>query len=71
MTTLETVPSTWDSDRDERFFRITAHVLPCCLVEGASALLASYDEEPVVASSEARRVEPARRPLAPAAISGT
>lgn len=67
MTTLERVPETWDSDRDEPFFRITARLLPSAVVEAASALLASYDDEPAVPSSAAGRVEQARaRPQVPA-----
>ena len=44
MTAVETVPDTWDSERDERFFRATARLLPPAVVEAASSLLASYDE---------------------------
>ena len=50
MTTLERVPETWDADRDEQFFRITARLLPRALVEAASALLAGYDDEPAPSS---------------------
>jgi hypothetical protein len=35
--------SAW-SDLDERFFRIVAQELPANFLEGASALLGSYDE---------------------------
>ncbi len=45
MARLEQVPDSWDSDRDERFFRITARLLPAASVAAASALLASYDDE--------------------------
>jgi hypothetical protein len=55
MTTLERVPDTWDSDRDEPFFRITARLLPGAFVAAASALLASYDDEPARVSVGARR----------------
>ena len=48
MTTLETVPEDWDSDRDEPFFRIVSRVLPAAVVEAASSLLASYDPDPAV-----------------------
>ena len=51
MTALEQLPDTWDSDRDERFFRITARALPATVVEAASALLASYDDAPDAAIS--------------------
>ena len=40
--TTEATFSTW-SDLDERFFRIVAEELPARFLEGASALLASYD----------------------------
>ena len=45
MTSTEQVPTTWDTDRDEPFFRLVAHVLPCSVLEAASSLLASYDDE--------------------------
>ena len=45
MAVLERIPDSWDSDRDERFFRITARLLPAAFVAAASALLASYDDE--------------------------
>ena len=52
MTTLEMIPDTWDADRDEVFFRITARLLPSAVVAGASSLLASYDDD-VVAPHDA------------------
>lgn len=45
MSGLEQLPTTWDPDRDECFFRIVARVLPPGLVEAASSLLGSYDLE--------------------------
>lgn len=48
MTTLETVPEDWDSDRDEPFFRIVSRLLRGAVVEAASSLLASYDPDPAV-----------------------
>ena len=40
--TTEVTISTW-SELDERFFRIVAEELPARFLEGASALLGSYD----------------------------
>lgn len=57
MTSLESIPSTWDGDRDEPFFRITARLLPNGLVAAASALLASYDDD--VVALHAMRTEAA------------
>ena len=51
MSALEQLPDSWVSDRDEPFFRITARLLPSTTVEAASALLASYDDDPVVPSA--------------------
>jgi hypothetical protein len=45
MTTIETIPTTWDDVRDGQFFRITAHVLDARLVEAATTLLAANDNE--------------------------
>ena len=42
-----TARTPWD-DTDERFFRLVAHVLPAPLVEGASCLLATYDDDRAV-----------------------
>ena len=55
---IEAVPDTWDSDRDERFFRITARLLPCAVVEATSSLLASYDEPPTVLARGVVAVRP-------------
>ena len=44
MNTLERIPETWDDQRDVTFFRVVADVFPATFVEGASALLASYDD---------------------------
>ena len=41
--TTEVAVSVW-SELDERFFRIVAQELPANFLEGASALLSSYDE---------------------------
>ncbi len=41
--TTEAAFSAW-SDLDERFFRIVAQELPARFLEGASALLGSYDD---------------------------
>ena len=43
-TTLESIPTTWDDDRDTPFFRITDGLLPNAFLHGAAALLASYDD---------------------------
>ena len=39
------IPTTWDDTRDERFFRITVPLFAPDFVEGAAALLASYDDD--------------------------
>lgn len=42
----ESIPTTWDDERDTAFFRITASLFPCEFTYGAGVLLASYDDEP-------------------------
>ena len=42
-TRLETLPLTWDAQRDETFFRIVADVFDARYCLGASMLLASND----------------------------
>jgi hypothetical protein len=54
-TSLETVPQTWDDQRDNDFFRIVASLFSPDFVYGAGVLLAGNDSEfdditPVVAS---------------------
>jgi hypothetical protein len=44
-TSLEGIPQTWDSERDVAFFRVTAAMFTPSFCYGASALLASYDED--------------------------
>jgi len=41
--TIESVPTTWDTARDDVFFRITADLFSHDLVYAAGVLLASYD----------------------------
>ncbi len=50
----------WDDDRDSRFFRITGDVFSHAFLAGASALLASYDDEPVEATPPAAGLLPFR-----------
>lgn len=50
MNRIESVPTTWDAARDERFFRITQHVLDARFLEAASVLLAANDQELVPAA---------------------
>jgi len=45
MTSIESVPTTWDDVRDGTFFRIVSHLLDCHTVEAASSLLAANDTE--------------------------
>jgi hypothetical protein len=45
MSSIESVPSTWDDVRDGQFFRIVGHLLDCHLLEAASGLLAANDSE--------------------------
>jgi hypothetical protein len=42
-TAIETIPTTWDDERDVAFFRITASLFSCEFTFGAGVLLASYD----------------------------
>lgn len=56
----------WDDDRDSTFFRITGDLFSHEFLAGASALLASYDDEVMPASTPATglvafRVVPASR----------
>lgn len=43
MNGTESVPTSWDDDRDGQFFRIVAHLLSAQLLEAASSLLAAND----------------------------
>ena len=47
MNSIESVPTTWDDARDERFFRITRYVLDARFLEVATVLLAANDREHV------------------------
>jgi hypothetical protein len=42
----ESIPTTWNDERDTAFFRITAQIFSCEFIYGAGVLLASYDDEP-------------------------
>ena len=44
-TAIETIPATWDDERDNAFFRITASLFSCEFTYGAGVLLASYDDD--------------------------
>ena len=44
-TTTESIPQTWDDERDGRFFRITAALFGADFCYGAGVLLASYDDD--------------------------
>jgi hypothetical protein len=46
----EQIPSRWDNDHDEHFFRITAQLFSSEFTYAASVLLASYDDEAVDAT---------------------
>jgi hypothetical protein len=62
MNRLETLPESWDVERDTAFFTLTTHVFDAGFVAGAGVLLASYDEEtPDVASVPAALGVPAPR----------
>ncbi len=50
MNHLEIVPAEWDDERDTAFFRITSRLFSATYAAGASALLASYDDEPALAA---------------------
>lgn len=43
MTATETIPTTWDDVRDERFFRIVQSAFDARFLEAASTLLAAND----------------------------
>ena len=47
-TETETLPQSWDPDRDEPFFQLVAPMFPTGFTAGASCLLASYDVDGVV-----------------------
>jgi hypothetical protein len=51
-TGLETIPSTWDDQRDEAFFRITRALFSASFTFGAGVLLSSYDVEPGVSDAD-------------------
>ena len=44
-TAIETIPTLWDDERDNAFFRITAALFSCEFTYGAGVLLASYDDD--------------------------
>lgn len=50
MERIESVPTTWDDDRDGHFFRIVSHVLQARFLEAATSLLAANDDEFVAAA---------------------
>lgn len=41
----ETLPTSWDADRDPAFFKITTALFDSAFTAGAGVLLASYDGE--------------------------
>jgi hypothetical protein len=47
-TGIETIPTSWDEERDGRFFRLTASLFPSEFCAGAGALLASYDRDEAI-----------------------
>jgi hypothetical protein len=70
----EQVPMSWDPERDECFFRVVARVLPASLVDGASTLLGTYDDEAIApvpagathpAADDVRSRPRSSRPVAP------
>ena len=44
MSQIESIPQTWDDERDGRFFTLVARVFDPEWLEGATALLLSYDD---------------------------
>jgi len=50
MSHVETLPQSWDAVRDVDFFRITTRIFDAAFVAGASVLLGSYDDEPLLES---------------------
>jgi hypothetical protein len=47
----ETVPATWDEERDTAFFRITRCLFSADFTFGAGVLLGSYDDEQAATTS--------------------
>ena len=45
MITLESVPTTWNDELDEPFFRIVAHLLDARVAEACTSLLAANDSD--------------------------
>ncbi len=45
MVRTETLPTVWDADRDEPFFRLVALLFSASFTAGASVLLASNGDE--------------------------
>ncbi len=54
----QSLPLTWDSARDDSFFRVVVGVFAAGWLFGASVLLASYDDDASVAEAA---VVPAQR----------
>ena len=44
-TGIESVPTQWTEAREVPFFRMVRHLFPRSFVDGATVLLASYDDE--------------------------
>lgn len=65
-TTIETIPTFWDDERDGQFFRITSSLFEPAFCSGAGALLASYDPDVTFAGSApvAAPRDPAPSPVA-------
>jgi hypothetical protein len=60
MSSTESIPQTWDEERDGRFFRITAALFGADFCYGAGVLLASYDEDVVPAQVTRQDPGPSR-----------
>lgn len=45
---IESIPTTWDDQRDGQFFRLVAGVLADPFGYGAGVLLATYDQGPSI-----------------------
>lgn len=62
MNRLETLPESWDAERDTAFFALTVHLFDVGFVAGAGVLLGSYDDEvPEVTSAPADAAVPQAR----------
>jgi hypothetical protein len=68
MSTFESIPETWDEQRDSAFFRIVCALFPADFVAGAGTLLASYDAVAAPVAESPVSAEPPRVVTLPAQL---